>query len=112
LYFLGVKEKTEKQKDEDRKLKEKRQKEADKAVKAGGPRPTVPVDPDAYLADFTRSDLLRGYVEAIDETMNNIDDAYQRKFDVRDALEALEKYTRDTLPLLEKYRPKAGAEQA
>jgi hypothetical protein len=112
LFFLGIKEKTEKQIEEDRKIREKRQKEAQKVAKAGGPKPAEPVDPDAYLADFTKSELLRGYVEALDEAMNNIDDAYERKFDVRESLEDLEKYTRDTLPLFDKYQSKSGTEQA
>ena len=112
LYFLGIKQKTEKQLEEDRKLREKRQKEADKAVKAGGPKPTEPIDPEAYLEDFTKSELLRGYVEAINEVMNNIDDAYERKFDVRGALEDLEKYTREALPLLNKYQSKSAVEEA
>ena len=110
LFFLGVKEKTEKQKEEDRKLREKLQKDAERIIKAGGPKSTLPVDPEAYLADFTRAELLRGYIEALDEAMSNIDDFYERKFDVRDALEALEKYTNDTLPLLNKHQSKNNAE--
>jgi hypothetical protein len=111
LFFLGVKEKTEKQKEEDRKTRERLQKEAEKAAKAGGPKVTGPIDPEAYLADFTKSELFRGYIEAIDEVMSNIDDAYERKFDVRPSLEALEKYTKDALPLLEKYTPKSSPEE-
>lgn len=112
LFFLGVKEKTEKQKQEDQKLREKRQKEAQKAAKNGGPKSTEPIDPEAYLADFSRSELLRGYVEALDEVMSNIDDAYERKFDVRESLENLERYTKETLPLLSKYQAKNSAETA
>jgi hypothetical protein len=111
LFFLGVKEKTDKQREEDRKAREKLQKDAEKAAKAGGPKVTTPIDPEAYLADFTKSELFRGYIEALDEVMSNIDDAYERKFDVRESLEGLEKYTNDTLPLLEKYTPKSNAEE-
>jgi len=112
LYFLGIKEKTEKQKEEEIKAREKQKKEAQKIAKAGGPKPTEQLNPDVYLADFTKSELLRGYVEAIDEVMNNIDDAYERKFDVRDSLENLERYTTETLPLLNKYQSKSSAEEA
>jgi hypothetical protein len=111
LFYLGVKEKTEKQKEEARKLIEKRTKEAEKAAK-GGPRPTEPIDPEAYLAEFTKTELLRGYIEAVEEVMGNIDDAYERRFDVREALEGLEKYTNDMLPLLKKYQSKSPAEEA
>lgn len=112
LYFLGIKEKTAKQIEDERKAREKQQKEAQKIAKAGGPKRTEPIDPEVYLADFTKSELLRGYIEAINEVMNNIDDAYERKFDVRNALEDLEKYTEETLPLLNKYQSKSNAEEA
>ena len=119
LFFLGVKEKTEKQKEERSKLQEAllkaAQKAAQKITKTGapsGPKPAEPIDPEVYLADFTRAELLRGYMEALDEAMNNIDDFYERKFDVRDALEALEKYTSEALPFLNKYQSRNAAEEA
>ena len=114
LFFLGVKEKTQKQKEERSKLQEALLKAAQKITKTGptGPKPAEPIDPEVYLADFTRSELLRGYMEALDEAMNNIDDFYERKFDVRDALEALEKYTSEALPLLNKYQSRNAAEEA
>ena len=115
LFFLGVKEKTEKQKEERSKLQEALLKAAQKITKTGppsGPKPAEPIDPEVYLADFTRAELLRGYMEALDEAMNNIDDFYERKFDVRDALEALEKYTSEALPLLNKYQSRNAAEEA
>ena len=64
----------------------------------------------AYLADFTRSELLRGYIQAIEEVMTNIDDAYGRKLDVRNPLEDLEKFLRETMPLVEKFQPKNDSE--
>ena len=120
LFFLGVKEKTEKQKKERSKLQEALLKAAQKAAQkitktgapSGGPKPAEPIDPEVYLADFTRAELLRGYMEALDEAMNNIDDFYERKFDVRDALEALEKYTSEALPFLNKYQSRNAAEEA
>ena len=63
LFFLGVKEKTEKQKEERSKLQEAllkaAQKAAQKITKTGapsGPKPAEPIDPEVYLADFTRAD--------------------------------------------------------
>ena len=116
LAYLGVKEKTEKQKRESRSLFEKLlEKGAQKVIKQpqpDGPKPAEPLDPDKYLADFTKSELLRGYIEALDEVMSNIDDAYERKFDVRGALERFAAYLTETQPLLEKYQGGSAAEQA
>ena len=105
LLFLGLKGKSDKELEQERKEKEKREKESAKAGnKAGAQKP--PEDPMAYLDDFTRAELLRGYIQAIDEVMSNIDDAYGRKLEVRDPLENLEKYTSETLPMVAKFQPK------
>ena len=80
---------------------------ADKATRKP---PAAPVSADVYLKDFTRSELLRGYIQALDEVLDHIDDVYNRKGDVREALESLERYTREQLPLLRKFQPKNGAE--
>src|SRR5260370_18662056 len=106
LIFLGLMEKNEKEKKKETKEKEKPEKEK---KKAGTPRATADkVDPDdtSYLADFTTAELLRGYIEALDEITSNIDYAYTRKLDVRDSLEDPEQFTRETVPVLEKFRPK------
>jgi hypothetical protein len=108
LIFLGVMEKSEKEIENERKAREKREKELKKNPKAQLP----PVDELAYLDEFTPAELLRGYVQALQEVMANIDDAYERRGDVRDALEDLEKFTGDTLPLLEKYRPRNSSDRA
>jgi hypothetical protein len=58
-------------------------------------------DVDHDVTEFTRSDLLRGYYQAIEEAMDNIDDAYEfSRGDVRDSLEALKAFTEETVPLL------------
>ena len=64
-----------------------------------------------YLSDFSRSELLRGYTQAVDEVMNNIDDAYSRRLEVRDSLEDLEKFTRETAAALGKFQAKNNNEQ-
>src|SRR5437867_784095 len=65
LIILGVAEKSEKQKEKERKEQEQYEKDKKKAgTKASAIKP--PVDELAYLHDFTRSELLRGYIEAID----------------------------------------------
>jgi len=111
LIFLGLMEKSEKEKEKERKEREKREKEK---KKAGDTRATSnKVDPDdtSYLADFTSAELLRGYIQALEEVTTNIDDAYSRKLDVRDQLEDLEKFTRETIPVLEKFKPKNDVEK-
>src|SRR5437868_12166170 len=114
LIFLGLMEKSDKEKEKEQKEKEKREKDKKKA-KAGDTRATAnKVDPDdtSYLADFTSAELLRGYIEALDEITTNIDYAYSRKLDVRDPLEDLEKFARETIPFLEKFKPKNNGERA
>ena len=111
LIFLGLMEKSEKEKEKERKEREKREKEK---KKAGDTRATTnKVDPDdtSYLGDFTSAELLRGYIQALEEVTTNIDDAYSRKLDVRDQLEDLEKFTRETIPVLEKFKPKNDVEK-
>jgi len=111
LIFLGLMEKSEKEKEKERQEKQKREREK---KKAGDTRATAnKVDPDdtSYLADFTSAELLRGYIEALDEVTSNIDYAYSRKLDVRDSLEDLEKFTLETIPVLEKFKPKNDTER-
>jgi hypothetical protein len=111
LIFLGLMEKSEKEKEKERKEREKREKEK---KKAGDTRATSnKVDPDdtSYLADFTSAELLRGYIQALEEITTNIDDTYSRKLDVRDQLEDLEKFARETVPVLEKFKPKNDGEK-
>src|SRR5207247_3492790 len=111
LIFLGMMEKSEMEKEKERQEKQKREREK---KKAGDTRATSnKVDPDdtSYLADFTSAELLRGYIQALDEITTNIDDAYSRKLDVRDQLEDLEKFARETVPVLEKFKPKNDVEK-
>ena len=110
LIILGVAEKSEKQKEKERKAQEQYEREKKKAGdKASRVKP--PADDLAYLHDFTQAELLLGYTQAINEVMNNIDDHYSRKLDIRSAIEDLEKFTRETLPQLEKFQPKNTSER-
>jgi hypothetical protein len=110
LIFLGVMEKSKEVIEKERKERERREKELKKNPKAADKLP--PVDELAYLDEFTPAELLRGYVQALDEVMANIDDAYERRGDVRGSLEDLEKFTVDTIPLLEKYKPRNSTDRA
>src|SRR5437773_6262174 len=114
LAFLGLIEKSEQEKEKERKAKEKAAKDAKRVPKAGETKANAKntaLEDMTYLADFTRSELLRGYTEALDEVMSNIDDAYNRRLEVRDSLEDLEKFTRETAVALGKFQPKNNGEQ-
>jgi hypothetical protein len=115
LAFLGLIERTEQEIEKERKVKEQAAKDAKKPPKPGETKANAKntaLEDMTYLADFTRSELLRGYAQAIDEVMNNIDDAYGRRLEVRDSLEDLEKFTRETGAVLGKFQPKNGSEQS
>ena len=114
LAFLGLIEKSEQEKQKELKAKEKAQKDAKRASKPGETKANAKntaLEDMTYLADFTRSELLRGYTEALDEVMSNIDEAYNRRLEVRNSLEDLEKFTRETTTALAKFEPKNNSEQ-
>jgi hypothetical protein len=112
LVFLGIMEKSAQQIEKERKEKEKREKEQKKSLDTRATANKAPIDETAYLDNFTPAELLRGYVQALDEMTTNIDDAYSQKRDVRDSLEDLAKFIKDSLPLLEKYKPKNDSARA
>ena len=113
LVFLGIIEKSAEQIEKERKEKEKRAKEQKKSVDTRATANKAPVDDTSYLDTFTPVELLRGYIQALEEVTTNIDDAYSRKLDVRDSLEDLAKFVRDTAPLLEKkFKPQNAGERA
>jgi hypothetical protein len=111
LIVLGLMQKTAKELEQEKKEVERWQKEKAEAEKAKRRPPKEPVTEYVYLEDFTRSELLRGYVQAINEIMSNLDDAYTRKFDIREPLEKLEEFARTTLPLVETFEAKNQAER-
>ncbi len=106
LIFLGIMEKSQQQIEKERKEKEKREKEQKKTIDSRANANKAPIDDTSYLDNFSPAELLRGYIQVLDEVTDNIDDAYKSKLDIRDSLEDLAKFVRDTVPLLEKYKPK------
>jgi hypothetical protein len=112
LIFLGVMEKSKEQIEKERKDKEKRAKEQKKTVDTRASADKAPIEDTSYLDTFTPAELLRGYIQALDEVTTNIDDAYSRKLDVRDSLEDLAKFIKDTVPLLEKFKAQNESERA
>jgi len=111
LIFLGLMEKSAQQIEQERKAKEKREKDQKKGTDTRATAKKAPIDDTSYLDNFTRAELLRGYTQVLDEVTTNIDDNYSRKLDVRDSLEDLAKFIRDTLPLLEKFKPRNDGER-
>jgi hypothetical protein len=112
LIFLGLMEKSAEQIEKERKEKEKREKAQKKSTTdTRATANKAPIDDTSYLDNFTPAELLRGYIQALDEITTNIDDNYSRKLDVRDSLEDLAKFVRNTLPLLEKFKPKNDVER-
>lgn len=63
-----------------------------------------------YLTDLTRTELLRGYIEALEEIRAVIDDAYREKQDVRGVLEQFEKFLNESNPLLRRFQSNGGDE--
>jgi len=112
LIFLGIMEKSAQQIEKERKEKEKREKEQKKSTDSRATANKAPIDETSYLDNFTPSELLRGYIQVLDEVTDKIDDAYSSRQDVRDPLEDLAKFTRDTLPLLDKFKPKNNSERS
>jgi hypothetical protein len=111
LVFLGLMEKSEKEKEKEQKAKQKRQKAKTKADDTRATANKVDPDDTSYLEDFTPAELLHGYMESLDEIMTNIDYAFSRKLDVRNSVEDLEKFSRETIPVLEKFMPKSDSER-
>ena len=73
----------------------------------GGERPprerTFPIQQDRVTP---------GYYQALEETMDNIDDAYERnRVDIRKPLESLKVFTEETIPLLRRFEAANEAEK-
>lgn len=66
------------------------------------------------LSGHTREDLLRGYHQALEETMDNIDDAYERggRGDVTSSVEAVREFSRIALEYLEGAEPQSDSERS
>jgi len=112
LIFLGLMEKSAEQIEKERKEKEKREKAQKRSTTdTRATANKAPIDDTSYLDNFTPAELLRGYIQAVDEITTNIDDSYSRKLDVRDSLEDLSKFVRETLPVLEKFKPRNDVER-
>jgi hypothetical protein len=81
------------------------------APKSGTKPGEQPIDNGRpYLNDLSRTELLRGYIEALEEIQDDIDNAYRDKQDVRGVLEQFEKFLRESNPLLRRFQSKNDEE--
>ena len=63
------------------------------------------------FSDFNRTELLRGYFQALEETMDNIDDAYeQNRGDLHEPLTSLRNFAEESIPLLREFDVENEAE--
>jgi len=108
---LGLRERTEKEREQAKKDLENYEREAKSVAKIPNAELRAkPLKPDVYLRNTSRTELLRGYQQIIDETMDYIDDAHDRKLEVRDSIESLEKFLSEQLPRFGKLEPKTTSE--
>jgi hypothetical protein len=113
IVALGLRQRTAKEREQTKKdiaQYEAKKKEAEKLKIENVELPARPLNPDIYLRNTTRSELLRGYMQIIDETMDNIEDAFEQRLDVREHIEALEKFMSEQLPKLKQLEPNSAGE--
>jgi hypothetical protein len=111
IVALGLRERTAKEREQAKKDLAEYEKEVKDAAKVKDAEVRAkPVNPDIYLRKVTRSELLRGFMQITDETMDNIDDAYERNLPVREHVEALEKFLSEQVPRFESLQAVTPAE--
>jgi hypothetical protein len=113
IVALGLREISDKEREQIRRDIERYEAEVREAAKVKDAEVRAkPVNPAVYLRNFSRTQLLRGYMQVIDEVMDNIDDAFDRRLEVRASVEDLEQFVRDQLPRLQKFEAKTSGETA
>ena len=112
LVTLYMKEKSKEDRELEKRIAELHDELIGKPPTKTAPKPgTKPGEPAVdngrpYLNDLSRTELLRGYIEALEEIQNDIDNAYRDKQDVRGPLEQFEKFLRESNPLLRRFQSK------
>lgn len=113
IVALGLRERTAKEREQTQKdiaEYERQKKEIEKFKVEGAELRAKPLNPAIYLRNTTRSELLRGYMQIIDETMDNIEDGFDQQLDVRGHVESLGKFVSEQLPKLKTLEAKTAAE--
>jgi hypothetical protein len=111
IVALGLRERTAKEREESKKDLADYQSEVKAAAKVKEAEIRAkPVNPDVYLRNTPKSELLRGYMQIIDETMDYIDDSFDRHLDVRPGVESLNKFLHEQLPRFRKLEVQTASE--
>jgi hypothetical protein len=111
IVALGLRERTAKEREQAKNDLADYQREVKAAAKVPDAEVRAkPVNPDVYLRNTPRTELLRGYMQIIDETMDYIEDAHERKLEVRSYVETLEKFLSEQMPRFEKLQTQSAAE--
>src|SRR5688572_804145 len=111
IIALGLRERTAKEREQTKKDIAEYERELKDAAKVKDAEVRAkPVNPDIYLRKFTRTELLRGFMQITDELMDNIDDSYDRNLPVREHVEALERFLNEQLPRFSKLHTATPAE--
>ena len=111
IVALGLRERTAKEREETKKDLADYQSEAKAAAKVKEAEVRAkPVNPDVYLRNTTKAELLRGYMQIIDESMDYVEDAFERHLDVRPGVESLEKFLQEQLPRFKKLEVQTASE--
>jgi len=116
LVSLSMKEKSKEDKDLERRIAEIHDELIGKPQTKTASRPGEKPKDSAndvgrpYLTELTRTELLRGYIEALDEIRSVIDDAYRDKQDVRGVLEQFEKFLSTSNPLMRRFQSRGNDE--
>jgi len=117
LVTLGMKAKSKDDKDLEKKIGEIHNQMEEERTGRTRTRPAnkaedKPADTPAgpYLGDLTRVELLRGYIEALNEIRDYIDESYRQKQSVRKPLGQLEKFCDAAIPLLQRFQSHNAAE--
>jgi hypothetical protein len=113
IVALDLRERTQKERDQAKKDLETWEREAKQVEKIEGAELRArPLKPDVYLRNTPRTELLRGYSQIVGEIMDNIDDAFERRLEVRGPVESLERFLSEQLPRFRKFEAKTAAETA
>ena len=113
IVALDLRDRSQKERDQAKKDLETWEREAKQVEKIEGAELRArPLKPDVYLRNTSRTELLRGYSQIVGEIMDNIDDAFERRLEVRGPVESFERFLSEQLPRFRKFEAKTTGETA
>jgi hypothetical protein len=114
IVALGLRERTAKEREQEKKDLADYEHEAKAAASAKNKGDVElrakPLLGDVYLRKETKTELLRGYMQIVDETMDYIDDSFEQRLDVRDYVQTLEKFLQEQLSRFARLETQTPAE--